>query len=70
MKGKCYQCQYEERKHEIGPNKKAYEDALRGNTMSMNPCEKCGKPEIFYTCDMDKAIRDSNNEFSHPEDWD
>lgn len=67
---KCYDCQYAERKDEIGPNKQAYEDALMGNTYSMEPCEVCGKPEHFYECDMNRAIRVSHTGFYSPAEWD
>lgn len=67
---KCLACQEKERKAEIGPNQAAYDLAIRGNTMGMNPCEVCGKPEEFYKVDFDRAIRASNNEYIHPLEWD
>lgn len=69
--GKCYNCQYEARKHEIGPNKKAFKSAMHGNTMSLDVCDTCGKESgLLPASDMDRAIRASNDEFIHPEEWD
>ncbi len=71
MKRECYKCQYKARKSEIGTNKKAYRDELRGNTVSLNACETCGeKTGILPTRDMDRAIRASNNESLGSFDWD
>lgn len=71
MKGQCYNCQHKARRKEIGPNRKAFKDALRGNTVSLNECESCGKKTgILPKGDMDRAIRASNNKFIHPIEWD
>ena len=71
MNGQCYDCQYEERKDEIGLNKNAFEEAMRGNTVVLHKCDTCGKETgILPQGDMDRAIRASNNEFIHPLEWD
>lgn len=68
--GKCYDCQYEERKNEIGDMKK-FEDAMRGNTMCYGTCEICKKyVAILPYGDMDRAIRYSNGDKIHWAEWD
>jgi len=71
MNGKCYECQLKERKHEIGKNKKAFDDAMMGNTVCQGICDSCNKLVfILPERDMDIAIRASNNKFIHPLEWD
>lgn len=71
MNGTCYNCQYEKRKHEIGPNKEAFESWMRGNTVVLAACDDCGEETgILPESDMNRAIRASNNEFIHPFGWD
>lgn len=67
----CYDCQYKERKDEMGPNKEAFDEAMMGNTMPIEVCDTCGKKEgILPQGDMDRAIRASHNQFIHPYEWD
>lgn len=71
MNGQCYECQYEQRKHEIGKNKAAYDGAMIGNTVSEGICDICGEKKFILPFgDIDRAIRASNNEFIHPLEWD
>jgi len=61
--GQCYECQYKERKNEIGKNKEAYKLALTGITIVVSICDTCGKEVgILPKRDMDLAINESNNE--------
>lgn len=69
--GQCYDCQYKARKGEIGLNKKAFEDGMRGNTVCLAVCDTCGKETgILPQGDMDRAIRASNGGFIHSAEWD
>lgn len=67
----CYDCQYKERKDEIGPNMEAFEDWMQGNTMVIMTCGTCGEETgILPKGDMDRAIRASNNKIINPLEWD
>lgn len=71
MEKNCYDCQYKKRKSEIGPNKKAFDNEMNGNTVVLDVCDSCNLVTgIIPPRDMDRAIHASRNEVVHPFAWD
>lgn len=69
--GECYDCQYKKRKSEIGPNKKAFQEAMSANTVSIHPCSTCGENKgILPERDMDMAVKASNDQYISLAEWD
>lgn len=67
----CYKCLYDTYKDQIVDREK-FDWFMRGNTMALLPCDRCGKSEcgILPEEDIKRAVRASQGQYISHACWD